>query len=144
MGLSKDSIVSLTDTNPSVNNVTKPEPKHKMKNVKETEKQTSKDARIPTSAGRTIAVKNLRPGDWLGWLAKDRKGEFTGRDLVVRNANSTIDTVWGGLSTHYPYEYLQSSTLNFVYLGRGKKRKWLDKLPKWIANQICPYSGPAK
>lgn len=109
-----------------------------MKNVKESGKPLS----IPSSTGRTIAIQNLRPGDWLGWLTKNDK--HTGRDLVVSNSNGVIDTVFAGLEMHYPYQYLKESSLGFVYLGRGKKRKWLDKLPKCVSNLFCPYSGPRK
>ena len=100
------------------------------------------ELRTPTVKGKTIALKNLRPGDWLEWGFSGH----TFRDVVVKN--ETAKGLIHCLDSRGPYNlvhrYVYSTHFERVYLGRGLKRKWLNELPKWIANQICPYSGPVK
>lgn len=99
------------------------------------------DMKLRTKSGRTIAVRNLRPGDWLCW-----DGSKKSNVLVAQNWPSIDRTelwfegdrkrsaviIW----PHMPFDY--------TYVGRGKKREWLRRLPSFIRRHFCPYSKPTK
>lgn len=141
MGLSPDSIASLTATNPSVKNVTKREPNNKMKNEKQTNQPTYS---IPTVSGKTIELKNLRPGDWVQFLPNN---PLVGNmEYVISNTPSKGQIeIMSRLNGPFSWPY-KTSTLPsiYTYLGRGQKRKWLAYLPKWLSRLFCPYSKPSK
>ncbi len=141
MGWLKDSIASLTATNPSVKNVTKPEPKNKMKNEKP---RNQPEPSIPSVKGKTIALKNLRPGDWVRFLPLSTIA--SGDEYVIHNTPSRARLeIVSQYSGSFVWSYHTSRMPEiYEYLGRGKKRKWLDKLPKCVSSLFCPYSGPRK
>jgi hypothetical protein len=94
---------------------------------------------IPTVSGGRIKLRNLRPGDWLGW---NRWGDSTNYCVVLQNSAvlGKYEVQYGGGATSiYPYEY---GTKHDLYLGRGKKRKWWAWLPKCIQSRVLPYSKP--
>jgi len=97
---------------------------------------------VPSSTGRTIALKNLRPGDWLVWSF----GQTMFKDVVYKNepALGLLHCIDSRGPSNLVHRYNYSPQFERLYLGRGKKRKWVDMLPKFISQWVCPYSGPRK
>lgn len=86
--------------------------------------------RIKTISGRTIALKNLRPGDWL---------------LHEMGVKFMVDSNWPSLKkfeASFVFDYDAIDKAAWVYLGRGRKRKWLKHLPAFLRDIFSPYSKP--
>jgi hypothetical protein len=99
---------------------------------------------IPSVKGKTIALKNLRPGDWVRFLPLSTIA--SGDEYVIHNTPSRARLeIVSQYSGSFVWSYHTSRMPEiYEYLGRGKKRKWLDKLPTFISKFFCPYSGPRK
>jgi frataxin-like iron-binding protein CyaY len=96
--------------------------------------------KIRSKSGRQILLTSLRPGDWL-----DKPIQYHYHDAyVVRNSEpkQTVWLSWPRLGTPSPYTYKELVEGRWTYMGRGKKRKWWKKLPKWLRDNTAPYSKP--
>ena len=89
---------------------------------------------IKTASGGRIAMNNLRPGDWL-------RSRWESDSVVLQNSavlRRTEILCPSGLSGSLAHAALE----NDIYLGRGKKRWWYDRLPRWLRTHFMPYSKP--
>lgn len=95
--------------------------------------------RIKTASGRTIALKNLRPGDWL----LHNSGV---KSVVLQNWPSLArfeDVVYGGVTkTSWEYAGVCLPSHRWTYIGRGRKRKWLKYVPAFLRSYFSHYSKP--
>lgn len=94
---------------------------------------------IKTKSGGRIAMNNLRPGDWMAhqdcvkifqWLLLQNSAMMERIEIM----SST------GRSFATPYRVIDADGM--IYLGRGKKRWWYDRLPGWLRKHFMPYSKP--
>lgn len=100
---------------------------------------------IPSLLGpRRVRCSSLRPGDWL----RIDSMAFVGKSWLVWVVQNSlvlqkVEVQWPGQdgSDVLNYDTLSEDTYTF-YAGRGEKRRWHDKLPKWLQSKVCPYSKP--
>lgn len=102
------------------------------------------DYRIKSISGRTIALSSLRPGDWLDVSVPIGTYYW----CIIKNSESKGEITMrrGGYSHIVSFKYDEWEHNSVSYMGRGKKRKWWSKLPKWLPERlkaaINPYSKP--
>lgn len=91
---------------------------------------------IKTKSGGRIAMNNLRPGDWL-----QTTGDLM--FLVIQNsaALGRIEVASTRLEWH-TLTHRSFEPWNDVYIGRGKKRWWYERLPRCLRKYFMPYSKP--
>lgn len=92
---------------------------------------------LNTKSGGKIAMNNLRPGDWIGMREDTRYYRY----LVLQN--SAVMQRLEAMYPDYSTEALPHSILSGdLYIGRGKKRWWYDRLPRFLKRHFMPYSKP--
>jgi hypothetical protein len=97
--------------------------------------QKEPDPSIPTASGGTIRLRNLRPGDWLIDSWGDR-GVVLQNSAVMERYETWVERYGEAFVTPYCIEHPRT------YLGRGQKRKWWDRLPRFLRTHVSPYSKP--
>lgn len=86
------------------------------------------------SGKRTKLLRDLRPGDWL-------RGP-TGMMFCVysHKAKKQEVALWQGNKPAFSFTYAEILSLDYV--GRGKPRLWLGRLPEWVVGNRCLFSQP--
>lgn len=102
--------------------------------------------KIATNGRRAKAISSLRPGDWVETASGNAY-------VVLQNSHKLrkVEVWW----MHYKDADLRPGVEGNVFsyssivewggdrfVGRGKKRGWRDKLPRWAKRFIPPYTLP--
>jgi hypothetical protein len=95
--------------------------------------------RIPSRlSNRGISCEALRPGDCLRFGSLEVFVLQNSKKLSMIEMSRNVMAVSAGCVV----DYIGLASAHVVYRGRGRPRRWLALLPRWLRSRFCPFSRP--